>query len=364
MALITLPSPIQWPGNATGSTYSATFATSATLTSATVHYVTYVLTAREDMTINHVMFRTGTVSGTTPVIEARIETVDATGFPSGTLWNSGTTNDCNGLSASLASNTAYLVALTGAAVIPRGSVFAVKLLLASGTTPSVVLQEITGYIPVGTANVPYRVINTGTPTKGSLNAAQVAAVGSSSTTFYQVQGLLPATVAAVQVFSNVVAGTRRGMVFTVPYACRAIGLRLCCGNQTGNYNAMLTDNSGTELSSCSVAVDGDTAATGSSGVQHIYFDNPVSLSTGVTYRVVQEPTSASNTAWAYMTMPSSIYKTCYPGSTHCSAFTYTTASGYVDDAVTVPLIDIIIDQIDDGTGSGGGGGGVIGVIGS
>ena len=120
------------------------------------------------------------------------------------------------------------------------------------------------------------------------------------------------------------------------------------------------DDSGAELSSSSTAYDGDTSSV-STIPWLAYFDNNVSLSTGTWYRAVVEPTTTTNCNITTLTTASADYRGATPGDAFHNYTTFTTAGGWVESTTLVPLVDIIIDQIDDGTGSGGGG--VVGVIG-
>lgn len=357
MTLVTLPSPSFFPlvGNITN---AVSLGTAATLTSAG-HYIAYTFVAKEAMTVSHVGFRAGTASGS-PTIEVRIETLDpATGLPSGTLWNS-PTNTTNGTTGTISSNTYVLQALTASASIARGQVFSVKFALASGT--SQVISSISNLSNSFASNAA-QVINTGTPTKSALaNTSAAIALGSSSTTFYQVPGTIPCSGNSGGTFNNT-NSARRGLRFTPPMNCRAVGVRWFNGNQTGDFNAVLYDDAGSELGTSSTSFDGDYSGASNNGANIVYFDNSVSLTAGITYRVAIEPTSATNVNVPTITLPSTSYQSGSPLGTMGHYTTY--ASGSWDDGATnqanVPLMDLIYDQVDNGSGTGGGG--VIGVIG-
>lgn len=357
MTLVTLPSPIAWPGIASQFNAIPALGTVATLTSAGSHYVTYVFDAREDMTVSHIGFRAGTVAGS-PTIEIRIETVDtSTALPTGTLWATNT----NGTTGTVSSNTSVLQALTASASITKGQVFAVKLLLATGT--SLIVQNTNQWAAFQSLNLPYLVNNTGTPTKGNIgNNTPNIAIGSSSTTFYQVTGALPVSSTTGNTFNNSVAGAKRGLRFTIPMNCRAVGLRFYQAISTGDYNAALYSDAGSELSSSSTAFTGVVNAATNNATTYAFFDNTVTLTAGTTYRIAIEPTTTTNVNVTTMTLPSASYRGASPFGTTGHYATFTTGGGWVDSATDqIPLMDLIIDQIDDGTGSGGGG--VVGVIG-
>jgi hypothetical protein len=307
--------------------------------------------AREDMVVSHVGFRVNGVTAS-PTAEVRIETLDASGMPSGTLWGTNT----NGTTGTLTSNSYNLQALTASATISKGQAFFVKIAYASGT--SFVLAQMGGWPLYYNSTLPYTVVNTGTPTKSILNVMATIALGSSSTTFYQVLGTMPVTAFTANSFStSTAAGSKRGMRFTMPYRARCIGLRYWNGGASGDCNVILMDDSGNELSSSSTAYDGDINVTGSNnGSLILFFDNTVTLTAGTTYRVVVEPTTTTNVTVGTLTLPSASYRSASPSGTMAHFTTYTTAGGWVDTATDqIVGIDILIDQIDDGAGSGGGG---------
>jgi hypothetical protein len=353
MTLVTLPSPIVWPG-ILGAVSNGPSAGSANSQTAAGHYAAYAFVAREDMVVSHVAFRCNAASGS-PTIDVRIETLDpATGLPNG-LWATNT----NLSGVSVASTTNYISTLTAAATITKGQTFCVKFAYVSGT--SFGLGVVSGVVSPTTSALPYQILNTGSPAKAILAVQPVIGFGSSSTAFYQVPGVIPITVYAAGAFNNT-SSAKRGILFTPPMDCRIIGVRWFNGGATGDYNAVVLtgDASGTELSSSSTAFEGNNNSENFTSAMTVYFDNPVTADAGTAYRVVIEPSSATNVNVSTYTLPSADYFSATPAK---STAVYTAYAGsWTDSTTQLPLMDIIIDQVDDGTGTGGGG--VVGVIGS
>jgi hypothetical protein len=345
MAMQSLGNPILWPLAYRTITSTPTVPALVTLDAAG-EYGGVVIMARQAMTISHVGFKPGTCTGS-PTVDIRIETVDAaTGLPSGSLWAANT----NIVSATLSTGTWALEALTASASISVGQVFCVKVAYNSGTSTAT-----TSYGGAIQSVLPYRADNTGTPGTAVLSSSVNMALGSNATTFYAVPGLLPVNTAANNTFSNSVAGAKRGLKFQVPFKCRVVGLRFFVNGATGDFNAILEDSGGSELSSSSTAFDGNLFSTVTTGQADIIFDNPVTLSPATDYRAMLEPTSATNINISTATLPSADYRQSWPHGTNCVYSTYTTAGGYVDTATTqLPLMDLLIDQLDDGVGAGGG----------
>lgn len=339
MALQDITKPLPWPGVNLANTTVTVGA--STVLDASGEYECYVGYAREAMTISHVGFRVNTATGS-PTADVRIETVDAsTGLPTGTLWNTNTNIVTGALSTGWT-----LQALTASASIAKGQVFAVKILYNSGTT--LTLNNVGGAIE-GQKAIPYRVVNTGTPTKTVLSATPAMVLGSNSTTFYRIIGMLPITTITNGTFSNTNAA-KRGLRFQVPFACRATGIRHYLGTAVGDFNAAILDDAGNELSSSSTAFEGDIGLNTVSGSCDLFLDNAVILTPNTWYRATIEPSSATNSAVFFFTLPSADYASGMPGGTKGH---YTTlASGVWDDSGTdkVPLMDILLDQLDDGVG--------------
>jgi hypothetical protein len=356
MTLVSLPAPIPFPGILGNISNTVTVGNQTALT-ASGHYQAYVFEARENMTISHVAFRFGSVTST-PTIDVRIETVANTGIPSGTLWNLNGTGAAPNGSQAVVANTSYVLALTDSAVILKGEVFAVKLnnTTANSATPQAINSVAMPY----TGNFPYQVVNTGTPTKSALSNAMIG-LGSSSTSFYHVWGAIPPISYSAGTFNNT-NSAKRGLRFTIPMNCRAVGLRWFSSTGVGDYNAVLYNDAGTELSSSSTAFDGDYSAA-AQACSIVYFDNTVSLTAGTIYRIVIEPTSATNVNVSTYTFTQTTASLLTGSPAHGLTNThYTTfASSAWDDTNTtvLPLMDLIIDQIDNGSGTGG----VVGVIG-
>lgn len=314
------------------------------------HYGAYIFSAREDMTVSHVGFYPGTATGS-PTIEVRIETVDTSGNPSGTLFGTNT----NGTTGTVSSNTWTLQALTASASITKGQMFCVKLKLNSGT--SLNLQHLTNVSIGGGLTAPYQVLNGGSPTKGALVTLPCLAIGSSSTTFYNVTGIMPITAYTAGTFNNT-SSAKRGLRFVPNFNCRAVGVRWFKSTNAGDFNIILMNDAGTELSSSSTAYDGDHAQNAASGLAHLCFDNAVTLTAGTAYRIVVEPSSATNANVSVITLPSSDYFSATPATAATTAQYTTFAGSWTDSTTELPLMDVLIDQIDNGAG------GVSGVIGS
>jgi len=349
MALQTIQGqPLYWPNIAGYAGTSRVFTFGNTLDAAG-EYVATVFRATEAMTISHVLFRTSTTATGSPTVDVRIETVSATtGLPTGTLWATNT----NGISAALSTNTVYTVALTASASIAVGDVVAVVFAYNSGT--SVTLAVLQGAPPNASCGLPYLVNNAGTPAKVATVNQRVMAVGSSASSFYHVAGMVPLSTAAAQTFSTT-NGDAFGNRFKVPFKCRCAGFMLVSTNSSGEFSYGIYNDAGTELSSSSTTFDIDQI-TGTDGeIQLHYFDNPVTLNPDTWYRIAMWPSSTTNVgAYKWTTATDASEAMPY---TNFHYTTKATGGAWTDTATDEALVlDLIIDQLDDGVSTGGGGG--------
>jgi hypothetical protein len=351
MTLVTLSAPMAFP-NVSLDPYGVPALASAASLSNAAHYASYVFSAKEDMTISHVGFMPGTATGS-PTIEVRIETVDGSGLPSGTLFGTNTNGTSSG--GDITSSTWFVKALTASASITKGQMFCVKLKFNSGTT--LVIQHLNNVVQLMPRSLPYQVMNTGSPTKGTLVTVACLALGSSSTTFYNVPGAMPITAYTAGAFNNT-SSAKRGIRFVPNFNCRAVGVSWFKTNTTGDYNIILMNDAGTELSSSSTAYDGDHADTATRAMVNTYFDNAVTLTAGTAYRAVVEPSSATNSNMSIVTLPSADYFSATAAGAATVA-QYTSFNGsWTDSTTELPFLNVLLDQIDNGAGSG-----VVGVIG-
>lgn len=349
MTLVPIGGFMRWPGY-TAVIVSAPGVSTNTTLDAAGEYTSFVFQAKEDMTISHVGWRNGTVAGS-PTVDTRIETVGADGLPTGTLWAANT----NLVSGTLVSNTWNLFALTASATILKGEFFAVKIAYASGT--SVIVQQIAG--PRSAAvNAPYSVTNvSGAPVKSNQLTAYNVAFGSSATTFYSMENSYAATTVTAGTFNNT-SSAKRGLRFQVPFACQCAGICWYNGSAAGDFNAALLDDAGAELASSNTVFEGDRSGLNANVSMTVVFDSPVTLTPGTWYRASLEPTSATNINIHFATLPSADYRSAWPGGLNTNYATFTSGGGWIDTATNqLPMMDILIDQIDDGAGGGGGSGG-------
>lgn len=343
MTLQNISALLAWPGLATRASGSTGISAGTTLDAA-AEYSAFVFQAVQDMTVSHVGHRCGAATGS-PTANIRIETIDpATGLSTGTLWAANTKVD--GVSVTAAWN-AY--ALTATATIPKGSIFAVKTVFASGT--SLRVGEFSGFNPQG-GNLPYEDRNTsGSPAKSPAfnGVCGMLGLGSSLTNWYNLPAMLPVSNFAHSTFNNTNSAAR-ALRFKVPFKCRVVGMRVHLSTSVGDFAAVIYDDAGNELNGSSTAFEGDINVNSVTSATTLILDNTVTLSPDTWYRAAIVPASSTNCSVGLLTLPGADYRTGIPGGVNQHYAVRT--SGTWDDSQTsiLPLIDVLIDQLDDGAG--------------
>lgn len=345
MTLVALRTPVVYPGNALNGGAAPALGNGSTLDLAG-EYDAQIYCAQENMTLTHAGLKLQTATGS-PNLNISIQTVDASGYPSGTNW---ATNTETGNQVFTTTYTQF--ALTASATITKGQNFAIVPTFASGT--SSVLGTSGSIAP--TLGNPYNVTNTsGAPVKTAFGPLlRNMAVGPSATTFYPLRGMRPAASIASNVFNNSSAGAKQGFKCTIPFSAVIVGIRTYLGTSVGPFNYGLNDTNNVELGGSATAFDGVSQSAVASSVVELYFDNPVTVVAGQTFYAYQEPTSTTNINMYTATLPTSgataaQYMGAWPGGTTFFYATYTTAGGSWSDSTTqVPYMDLLIGSLDTG----------------
>lgn len=324
------------------------FVTQATLNTAG-QYVCWAGVAPQDMTIPYVGFKCGAVVGT-PTGEVSVQSLSLTdGTPSADIGGGSPT----AATFSPTQNAWNQIALTNSTSVTKGSAFGLMVKFSSGTT-SFIVQSINN-LNLNISSLPYQVVNTGTPTVARASTMTICA-GSSATATYPLFCTLPGVALTGGAFNNTSADRKRGMQFTLPFKARVIGVQWYNTNSTGDFNVIIEDNAGNELSLSSTALDGNVSAASTGAVMKMYFDNTVTLVAGTTYRCVVQPTSATNVNVQAVQASNATYiNSGFPGLGSSTFVVADSTPTYTNNTDQVPLMDLILDQIDDGTGSGSGG---------
>jgi hypothetical protein len=80
----------------------------------------------------------------------------------------------------------------------------------------------------------------------------------------------------------------------------------------------------------------------------------VTLDANTWYRATLQATSANNVTLCELTMQSTSYFGALPGGANQHLTRYTSSAWDDSPTAVIPIMDILIDQVDDGTGTGSG----------
>ena len=315
--------------------------------------------------IKTVNFRTGTVT-TGATVDVRIETVTG-GRPSGTLW--ATDTNIGVVIADGDDNVWKSGALTAAASISQGDEFAIVIASSAGT-PNMVLTGITGNAGDWKDHYPLLLQNAtgayGTPTAEQHFNWIIELTTAGVVPFPSTLPLSPG--GTITAFNSGTSPDERALRFQVPFKCRCRGIRAIMFNIAAgaDFTFSLWDASGdTDAEALAQAAeDGDFAlSTSVDGAVKLYFDTAVTLEKDTTYYAGVRADTANSISLGEMTATASVTNSvrAFPipnsGNVYLATRTWTagTAGAWTETATTtLPLISLIIDQVDDGTGAGGG----------
>lgn len=321
----------------------ATTGLSTAVISATNQKVMFMLNIPKTGNLTHVSFRTGSV--TTPAtINIRLETLDSTGLPTGTLINASAT----GSQSSPLANTNYEVSLAGSIAVSKNTKIAVVFECPSGT-PNLQLTRIT--TPFGTATTqPYTGIYNGTAwtKQGTVG---IAALKYDDNTYPYLEGVYPPmSMTASNYNSSTVSFDEAGNLFTVPFQCQVTGFWSYIATATGTFDNVLYDASNNVLAT--VADNSQVGFVGSSSVRINRMNTPVVLEANTQYRQTMKSTNTTNIAARLLQFDSAAIQEVISGG---DDLTYTRRKGtgsWTDTANSRMLMGLIIDGVNESGSSG------------
>jgi len=325
-------------------------------------------------TVSKVYFRTGTVT-TGCVIKIEVQSV-TNGRPSGTILAAGANGTVT--VADTDDNIWKSVTIGTPPSVTEGQDIAIVLTYDSGTTPNMQLAAMASPLAAGATMSPAFFIDTGASTWAS-------AVGVSSSIGYgpmewvvafgtagpqYMACLMPLNSApTLNAITSASAPDEYALRFQLPYACRIRGIRWLMANAAAgsNYTATLWPASSTTDGDAlaQFAGDGDSAtSTTNDGYADAIFATPYSIAKDTTYYAGIRSDNAN--AITVVTMSAAgtgaaasgviAFDSTMTAQIYLSSRTWTagSAGAWTDTTTAIPLIHLIIDQIDDGDGSGTG----------
>lgn len=173
-------------------------------------------------------------------------------------------------------------------------------------------------------------------------------------------GFVPFFATTSTTFNSGSSPDERGLILTTPAPMRVVGGWVLI-DLDNDADLVLYDGA-TDVATVSMESSNRSTAAGKVGFYR--FSSAVSLAAGSTYRLAVKP-GASNVTVYSVTVSSAAIMGAAPAGSAWHLTTRADAGSWTETTTQRPLMGLIVDAIDDGTGSGGGGGGgeVVSVIG-
>jgi hypothetical protein len=292
---------------------------------------------------------------TSATMDVRVETVDATGLPSGTLWGTNTNAARSGLTA----NTGYLDTLTADAAVTRGQFGAVviKQPTASFGNCQVAAMGTAG----ATQRYPFCALNAPSGTWTKVAGSPILGLEYDTGAYYEIHGCLPVmdTIGATTTSTGStpdVSGLR--FQVTTPQTFSDVWLWV---DADGDFNINLVSTAYHQVNQTgilsSLTVSNKDAQT--SPILLRLRMPTYALVPGTWYRLIVEPTSATTIVIYEFNLPSLASMDAWGGAN----FHYTTAknptadgdwTNYNSGTFRKPFIGLGLSAFADDAGGGGG----------
>lgn len=313
-------------------------------------------------TLSVIYLRTATVT-TGCTIDVRVETV-TNGRPSGTLF--GTNTNITVVVADGDDNVWKTATLTAGASFTRGDEFAIVVTVSSGIPNMNFSGFPSGSLggPVMT-HYPMSLQDTGGGTWSTNLGGFNWIVQFSTAGVVPMAWMCPTSgTGTITSFNSGTSPDERALKFAPPFACRAVGIRAGIFNIAagGDFTLSLWDSAGdADVEALGQAsIDGDFAvSTTQDGYVDLFFDTPVELTAGSTYYIGVRADTANNIGlgeYSNTTVTNAMramHGTDSSMQLSTRSWSAGAAGAWTDTATTIPMLHLIIDQLDDGAGGGG-----------
>jgi hypothetical protein len=251
-----------------------------------------------------------TIGGGNPVYDVRIESVDASGNPSGTLFG---TNTNGSLTISSTSGAIHTVTLTADAAVTAGDLFAVVVNCTAGgaTQKTLWLYGWSGH----SSMFPYAMndLSAGSYTRVTTTPS-IGVLYDDATPVYGGVGAANDGNAAINTGS---ASDEVGNLFTFGVSVDIRGIRAACGPSSttaANFELVLyTGAAAASSAQATLVFDGDSVRDVGLGVIEGYFPTAVTVAANTQIRVAVKPTTANSVLVTGMLYSSSAVRDAYAG---------------------------------------------------
>lgn len=306
-----------------------------------------IFAASATKSIRKVYFRTaGVTTGAT--LDVRIETVDASGDPSGTLWATDT-NISHVLADTDDNNWNLTAALTADASVTRGDKFAVVIANPAASFGNFQLNSCNDE---ETSGFPYADLFTASWAK--VNQRLLITVEYSDGSYEPLFGSThPGAPVNNNTFNSGTATNERGNIFQIPFPARATGCWAVL-DADGPFAVKLYDSNGTDVLCTTGTHASALRPITTPGHFFLPFTATANLAKDTNYRIVIVPTSTTNIITYDFEVPAAAFMDSFPGGQKVHQ-TIKTSGNWAEDNTNRVYVGVQLDAFDDGTAVGGGG---------
>jgi hypothetical protein len=343
MSLQQLVGPLHYPGMSNALVSGTPFL--STVLDANGEKLAAIIKAPKTGDIDRVCFRLGTVT-TGDTLDVRIETVDGSGLPTGTLW--ATNTNVSVVVASSDDGVTKEVDLTAVASMTAGDVFA--LVIVNGSAGNMeVNNQVYGFSSETGRVFPYTAAFLGGAWAKEaifgrpLCGVRYAGVG------YVWAGTWPISGHEFTGFNSGSTPDERGAYFSIPFRCEVSGA-LVTSDAGGAAVVRLYDSDGTTVLRTGAAHDPDHIGGSTTATPFPYWWAPVVLEPNTFYRITILP-SGSNTTYYDFTVASSAILDAFPGGQNFHHTSRSDGGSWTETSTRRTSIELLITALDDGAGA-------------
>lgn len=305
-----------------------------------------LLQAPKTGNIARVRIPIGTVTTGTDT-DVRLETVDSTGFPSGTLVATNTNATISAASLGTG-NLWFTIALTSSAPVNQGDLLAVVIVPTGSPNWALRLSQLPA-----ARGLPTFVSYNGAAWSNGTTNVPLASIEYDDGTSGEIPGLIPVFNWLSSTLTSASTPDELALRFSLPIASRVCGMWawLTIGLSNVSFDVIFYDSDGTTVLS-SATIDGDARQSNSPGPYYFRLPASVSVNANTFYRLAIKP-STSNTMTVYSIQYSSAAQMGQYGGSNIHHSTRKSSGSWTDTTTTRMIAGLMIDGIDIPAGGGG-----------
>lgn len=285
------------------------------------------------------------ISATTPAdLRIRLETVNSSGQPSGSLLDA---NSSTTLASGSVSTGVKTVTFSTPFSVTRGTFAALTIDAIGAASVSVAIMRMTNPM---TNNFPYGLqFASGSWTKQQINLCFATRIGS---TYKPIPGVFPMQAASTVAIASNGNPDERGLRFSLPFDTKVRGGWICANSAlAGTFELVLYDASNTVLAT--TTRNTGTTGAGTNGQNELLFGSDITCDKNTVYRLVVKPTTTTSVSLSQITLWTG-FEDIYPGGSYFQETTRVDGGTWTDNSQTRLSMGLLLSEIPDSATGGGG----------